>query len=156
INPDLAIAMRRLDRSSGPFPGGGRRGGDRGYRGRGGRRLDGGPPRRSPPRFAVVDALDRDGLLPAIFFVFSRAGCDQAAQQCVRAGLRLTTPQQADQIREIVERRCAAVPPQDLAVLGYWEWSHALERGIAVHHAGLLPLFKETVEELFAKGLVKV
>src|SRR5690606_1687703 len=54
------------------------------------------------------------------------------------------------------EQRCAAVPPQDLGVLGYWEWAQALERGIAAHHAGLLPLFKETVEELFSLGLVKV
>ena len=73
---------------------------------------------------------------------------------CIRD--RLTTPEQAAAIRDTVEGRCGVIPPQDLAVLGYWEWSQALERGIASHHAGLLPLFKETVEELFSRGLVKV
>ncbi|MBX9245068.1 DEAD/DEAH box helicase [Actinotalea ferrariae] len=156
INPDLAVALRRGDRAEGW-----RGPGDRGYRGggraraqtRGAARLGA---HRPPPRFAVVDLLDSGGLLPAIFFIFSRAGCDAAVQQCLRAGLRLTTAEQEAQIRAVVEERCSAIPPQDLAVLGYWEWSQALERGIAAHHAGLLPLFKETVEELFSRGLVKV
>ena len=149
INPELAGAR-------------GRPRGDRGYRGRGGRRPGGPPPavrsavRRPPPRFAVVDVLDREALLPAIFFVFSRAGCDGAVQQCLRAGLRLTTPEQAAEIRRTVEERCQGLPAADLAVLGYHEWSLALERGLAAHHAGLLPLFKETVEDLFSRGLVKV
>ena len=140
----------------------GRPRGDRGYRGRGGRRPGGPPPaarsavRRPPPRFAVVDVLDREALLPAIFFVFSRAGCDAAVQQCLRAGLRLTTAEQAAEIRRTVEERCQGLPAADLAVLGYQEWSLALERGLAAHHAGLLPLFKETVENLFSRGLVKV
>src|SRR5206468_2462294 len=43
----------------------------------------------------------------------------------------------------------------DLTVLGYWEWREGLERGLAAHHAGMLPAFKETVEELFVRGLVK-
>ena len=159
INPDLADALRRSDRGDGSWRG---RSGDRGYRGRGGR--TGGPPRaaaaaparRAAPRFAVVDLLARNGLLPAIFFVFSRAGCDAAVQQCLRAGLRLTTTEQEAAIRQTVEERCAGIPSQDLAVLGFWEWTQALERGIAAHHAGLLPLFKETVEDLFSRGLVKV
>lgn len=148
INPELT-ALRVPGRSRG----------DRGYRGRGGRRPgDPGPGvvRRTPPRFAVVDVLDREALLPAIFFVFSRAGCDAAVQQCLRAGLRLTTPEQAAEIRRTVEERCQGLPPADLAVLGYGEWALALERGLAAHHAGLLPLFKETVEDLFSRGLVKV
>lgn len=153
INPDLVADLRRQDRSSPPRSGPG----DRGYRGRNGRRPDGGTAgRRPPPRFAVVDVLDREALLPAIFFVFSRAGCEAAVAQCMEAGLRLTTPEQASLIRETVESRCAVIPPADLAVLGYWEWSQALERGIASHHAGLLPLFKETVEDLFSRGLVKI
>jgi ATP-dependent RNA helicase HelY len=144
INPDLAQAVRRR------LP-------DRSGVGRGGRTRQRPPAASRPaPRFAVVDVLDREGLLPAIFFVFSRAGCDAAVQQCMSAGLRLTTPEQAAAIRATVEERCAAVPAQDLSVLGYWEWGQALERGIAAHHAGLLPLFKETVEDLFSRGLVKV
>jgi ATP-dependent RNA helicase HelY len=103
----------------------------------------------------VLDRLDRAGLLPAITFVFSRAGCDAAVGQCVRSGLRLTTEEEVVQIRRTVDRRTAELPQADLAVLGYWEWREALERGIAAHHAGLLPAFKETVEELFVRGLVR-
>jgi len=153
INPDLAQALRRR---GGPPA----RAGDRGYRGKGGRQRPGDGGQRGvgrpAPRFAVVEVLDRNALLPAIFFVFSRAGCDASVRQCMDAGLRLTTPEQAAAIRATVEERCAAVPAQDLSVLGFWEWSQALERGIAAHHAGLLPLFKETVEDLFSRGLVKV
>ncbi len=110
---------------------------------------------RPPSRVTVIDRLDRDGLLPAITFVFSRAGCDAAVGQCVRAGLRLTTDDEVDLIRATIERRTAELPQADLAVLGFWEWREALERGIAAHHAGLLPAFKETVEELFVRGLVR-
>ena len=110
---------------------------------------------RPPSRVTVIDRLDRDGLLPAITFVFSRAGCDAAVGQCVRAGLRLTTEDEVELIRATIDRRTAELPQGDLAVLGYWEWREALERGIAAHHAGLLPAFKETVEELFVRGLVR-
>jgi ATP-dependent RNA helicase HelY len=120
----------------------------RGGRGRG-RRWPG------PLRFDVVERLDREGLLPAIIFIFSRAGCDAAVQQCLAAGLRLTTPAERAEIRAVVEARTAQIPPEDLQVLGYWEWLDGLERGLAAHHAGLLPAFKEIVEELFVRGLVK-
>ncbi|MBX6354247.1 MAG: DEAD/DEAH box helicase [Micromonosporaceae bacterium] len=108
-----------------------------------------------PSRADIVDRLDREGLLPAILFVFSRAGCDAAVQQCLHAGLRLTTPDERAEIREVVERRTASIPGEDLTVLGYWEWLEGLERGLAAHHAGMLPAFKEVVEELFVRGLVK-
>jgi ATP-dependent RNA helicase HelY len=88
-------------------------------------------------------------------FVFSRAGCDAAVQQCLHAGLRLTDPDERTEIRRIVESRTSAISPDDLTVLGYWEWLDGLERGKAAHQAGLLPAFKEVVEELFVRGLVK-
>jgi ATP-dependent RNA helicase HelY len=118
------------------------------WRGRG-RRYQG------PSRPEIVERLDREGLLPAIMFIFSRAGCDAAVQQCLHAGLRLTDPSERAEIRRIVESRTAAIPSEDLTVLGYWEWLEGLERGLAAHHAGLLPTFKEVVEELFVRGLVK-
>jgi ATP-dependent RNA helicase HelY len=120
------------------------------------RRRDGGVRFRPPARADVVTRLDRDGLLPAIIFIFSRAGCEAAVVQCVRAGLRLTSPEESDEIRRVVDTRTADLPEGDLGVLGFWEWREALERGIAAHHAGMLPAFKETVEELFVRGLVKV
>jgi ATP-dependent RNA helicase HelY len=171
INPDLSAAFRsgRGGNRPGDYrggPGGRRgrgagRGRERGYRGGDGRRSDDssggiGPSRRTPPRFIVIDALNADALLPAIYFVFSRAGCEAAVDQCLKAGLRLTSPQEEATIRSVVEERTAAIPPEDLDVLGYWAWSQALARGVAAHHAGMLPVFKETVEDLFSRGLVKV
>ena len=108
-----------------------------------------------PPRHEVVDRLDRMGLLPAIVFVFSRAGCDAAVQQCLAAGLRLTDPEERAEIRAIAEAKVASIPREDLSVLGFWEWIDGLERGVAAHHAGMLPAFKEAVEECFVRGLVK-
>ncbi|HKA97673.1 MAG TPA: DEAD/DEAH box helicase [Streptosporangiaceae bacterium] len=110
---------------------------------------------RLPRRPEVVERLDKAGLLPAITFIFSRAGCDAAVRQCLDAGLRLTTPDEVAVITEIAERRTADVPESDLPVLGYGEWLTGLQRGIAAHHAGLLPAFKEVVEELFEAGLVR-
>jgi ATP-dependent RNA helicase HelY len=123
--------------------------------GKGGRR-----PRRNggaytPSRVEVLDRLEQAGLLPAITFVFSRIGCDSAVWQCVTAGVRLTTPAEADAIRALVEQRCSDIPDEDLSVLGYHEWAEGLARGIAAHHAGMLPRFKEVVEELFVAGLVR-
>ncbi|GAA2992098.1 ATP-dependent RNA helicase HelY [Microbacterium terrae] len=103
----------------------------------------------------VVDLLGRANLLPAIFFIFSRAGCDGAVQQVRRSGLRLTSQEERREIREIVDERTRTLHDEDLAVLGFWEWRENLERGIAAHHAGMLPAFKEVVEELFQRKLVK-
>ena len=124
-------------------------------RGGSGQRFSGGPRWRPPARVDVIEKLDGSGLLPAITFIFSRAGCDAAVAQCVRSGLRLTSEAEREDIRLIVDRRTAGLAETDLGVLGYWEWREALERGLAAHHAGLLPVFKETVEELFVAGLVK-
>ena len=115
----------------------------------------GGPRFRPPARVDVVARLDRDGLLPAITFIFSRAGCEAAVNQCIRSGLRLTTPEESEQIRRVVDTRTTDLPEGDLGVLGFWEWRDALERGVAAHHAGMLPAFKETVEDLFVRGLVR-
>lgn len=103
----------------------------------------------------VVELLRRASLLPAIFFIFSRAGCDAAVQQVRRAGVRLTSREERDEIRQIVDERTRTLQDEDLAVLGFWEWRDNLERGVAAHHAGLLPAFKEVVEELFQRKLVK-
>jgi ATP-dependent RNA helicase HelY len=119
------------------------------------------PAGRRPPRFRaarrpdVIERLDSAGLLPAITFIFSRAGCDAAVLQCLDAGLRLTTPQEAAEIIELVQKRTADIPEEDLPVLGYDDWLAGLQRGIAAHHAGMLPTFKEVVEQLFAAGLIR-
>ncbi len=136
---------------------------ERSHRGERGR----GPSRRPPPhagrqrlyrprRVDVVDRLDEDDLLPAIFFVFSRHGCDEAARQCVEGGIRLTGPSERARIRAVVERHVAQLSDADLAVLGYPRFVSGLEAGIAAHHAGMVPPFREAVEELFSEALVKV
>jgi ATP-dependent RNA helicase HelY len=151
VNPELLrhIAHRReADRMSDWQP---RRQGGRGGGGRPAR------PRfyRPPARPDVIAALDSEGLLPAITFVFSRAGCDAAVQQCLRSPLRLTSEEERAQIAEVIEHRCADLAEADLAVLGYYEWREGLLRGLAAHHAGMLPAFRHTVEELFTAGLVR-
>ncbi|MBC2878249.1 MULTISPECIES: DEAD/DEAH box helicase [Streptomyces] len=150
VNPDL-VRLARMENSR---PMGGR---DR----RRGREADRERERRqrsriwTPSRVEVIERLDAEGLLPAITFIFSRAGCESAVQQCLYAGLRLNDDEARARVRSIVEERTAALPDEDLHVLGYFEWLEGLERGIAAHHAGMLPTFKEVVEELFVKGLVK-
>ena len=110
---------------------------------------------KSLNRSEVIEKLDREGLLPAITFIFSRNNCDAAVRQCLAAGIRLTNSQERSSIREVVAKNIKSLAEEDLVVLGYYEWADALERGVAAHHAGLLPAFKVTVEELFQRGLVK-
>jgi len=110
---------------------------------------------KSLMRSEIVEKLDREGLLPAITFIFSRNNCDAAVRQCLAAGIRLTNSEERREIRSAITRNMKNLAEDDLVVLGYYEWADALERGIAAHHAGLLPAFKVTVEELFQKGFVK-
>lgn len=129
----------------------------RGRRGQGSRR-DGhrasGRPWRTPRRDEVLRELQHLDLLPCIDFVFSRAGCEEARDRMVRDGVRLTDERQEAEIAEWVDRRLAVLSADDLAVLGVDRWREGLLRGVAAHHAGMLPLFKEVSEELFAAGLV--
>lgn len=104
----------------------------------------------------VIDRLDDERLLPAIYFVFSRAGCDGAVSQMRRARLRLTTGEESRRIADHVDAACADVPRHDLDALDFGAFRAGLVSGIAAHHAGMLPLFRTIVEELFSEGLVKV
>ncbi|WP_353987791.1 DEAD/DEAH box helicase [Ruicaihuangia caeni] len=151
VNPELirlTNAANRADRTGRGHPSAR----DRRHRGRG---------PQGPGRFErmdrpdVVRLLESKRLLPAIFFIFSRAGCDAAVRQVLRAGVSLTERHERDEIRAIAEERCRTLLDEDLAVLGYWEWLDGLQRGVAAHHAGLLPAFKEVVEELFQRKLLK-
>jgi ATP-dependent RNA helicase HelY len=110
---------------------------------------------RPPSRPTVIEVLDHEALLPAITFIFSRAGCDAAVSQCLRSPLRLTTDDERTRIAEVIDRRTSELAERDLAVLGYYEWRDGLLRGLAAHHAGMLPMFRHTVEELFTAGLIK-
>src|SRR4051794_17521155 len=148
VDPELVRFVheqeRRYDSLSRMASGGGARGG-----------FSHKPRYRPPSRPDVVERLDRAGLLPAITFIFSRNGCDTAVHQCLASGMRLTDETERAAIAEVVDRRTGALPEEDLHVLGFWEWREGLLAGFAAHHAGLVPAFKETVEECFVRGLVK-
>ncbi len=153
VNPELLKVARDDWRASRTSDRRDKRGAPRGRAGARGQGL-----RRPylPSRFDVVERLDSEGLLPAIVFIFSRVGCDAAVTQCLNANLRLTSPAERDVIHRFVEERCSNIPDEDLHVLGYHDFLDGLTRGVAAHHAGMLPTFKECVEALFADGLCKV
>jgi ATP-dependent RNA helicase HelY len=110
----------------------------------------------TPRRTEVAEVLWDESMLPAIYFIFSRAACDDAVRRCLSEGTRLTTSEERQRIREIAEAKVESLSDEDLAVLGYGEWLAGLEAGFAAHHAGLVPPFKEAVEACFALALVKV
>ncbi|SDP77422.1 ATP-dependent RNA helicase HelY [Arthrobacter sp. ok909] len=157
VNPEL-LSMARAESQMnfrGRFGHGGRnqRRQQRGQRDepQGGQRS----PVRKASRPQVIASLDRQDLLPAITFIFSRAGCDAAVAQCVSAGLWLTNEREQQIIAQRVDEAAQDIPSDDLDVLGFWSWRDGLLRGLAAHHAGMLPTFKEVVEKLFVDGLVK-
>ncbi|MDF7663799.1 DEAD/DEAH box helicase [Bifidobacterium sp. ESL0763] len=113
--------------------------------------------RHSPRRWAVVDELNYLGLLPGIYFIFSRNGCDQAVEQCLDAGLELTSEDEVRRIREIVDEMVdGQLSRTDLKALDFARFRYALEEGFAPHHAGMVALFRQIVERLFEEGLVKM
>ncbi|MDG2427815.1 MAG: DEAD/DEAH box helicase [Acidimicrobiales bacterium] len=128
--------------------------------GRGSRgRASGGAKRRAwvpPRRSEVVADLAGDGLLPAIHFIFSRAGCDEARDSVVRDGLVLNDENESVAVDNWITERLLTIGEADRDALGVDGWAVALRRGIASHHAGLVPVFKEVTEELFIAGLVKL
>jgi ATP-dependent RNA helicase HelY len=109
----------------------------------------------TPGRVEVIDLLEQRDLLPAIVFIFSRNQCDEAARACLAAGMRLTGAGERDRVRAIVAARLEGLADEDLAVLGYAQFLAQLEAGIAAHHAGMVPAFKEVVEACFTEGLIK-
>src|SRR5437764_5694054 len=146
VDPELVRFVREQERRVDSWDTGpGRSRGSSGYRTRW----------RPPARSDVVERLDRAGLLPAITFVFSRNGCDAAVAACLHSGLRLPSEEERAEIAQVVDERTGSLPDEDLHVLGFWEWREGLLAGLAAHHAGLVPAFKETVEECFVRGLVK-
>jgi ATP-dependent RNA helicase HelY len=111
---------------------------------------------RIPLRVEVVERMADEGMLPAIYFIFSRRGCSEAVARCLQSNVRLTTPAERDVIVEVATEHTADLTHEELDVLGFAEWIEGLRRGVAAHHAGMIPPFKETTEELFKQGLVKV
>ena len=157
LNAQLVSRLDQLDRKAAK-----RRGEQRPDRRKGGK---GGkwtahsrrPERHTPRRWAVIDELNFLGILPGIYFIFSRNGCDQAVEQCINAGLELTTDDEVRRIRRIVDEMVEGqLSQEDLKALHFSQFRFALEEGFAPHHAGMVALFRQIVERLFEEGLVKV
>ncbi len=161
LNPELRSLARSARDRDGDTSRGNRASRDRGserYRSQRDRSRGRAPVRRVKRirRSDMARALEETGLLPGIVFIFSRNGCDQAVQQCLFEGIRLTTREERDEIRRIVHQAIAGLDEDDLRILGVSSWIAGLERGVAAHHAGLLPQFKAVVELLFQRRLVKL
>ncbi|MFD5277792.1 DEAD/DEAH box helicase [Pseudarthrobacter sp. NPDC058362] len=155
VNPDLlAVARSEVQQGFRSRPGRRDQRGRRGSERPAPRGQEGSAVRRAS-RPQVIASLDRMDLLPAITFIFSRAGCDAAVAQCVASGLWLTSEKEQRIIAQRVDEAALEIPSDDLDVLGFWSWRDGLLRGFAAHHAGMLPTFKEVVEKLFVDGLVK-
>ena len=114
------------------------------------------PPFRAPRRSELLQTLEKEGLLPVIVFIFSRAACDDAVSQIRRDGLLFTTPEQRREIEDISQSRLLNFSEDDLKALDYNEFIDCLRRGISAHHAGMVPAFREIVEMCFEAGLLSV
>ncbi len=125
-------------------------------RGRGGGRTRLRHSLQTPRRIDVIETLRHEELLPVIYFIFSRQACEEAAQSCLASGIRLTTPLERSRIAAILDEHTDGLDSDDLEVLGYARFREIMEAGIASHHAGLIPPFKEAVEQCFVQGLIKV
>ena len=129
-----------------------------GGRNNGGRQGGGKKARRfSPPtRPEIVELLEDNDMLPAIVFIFSRAQCEDAVTSCMRAGMVLTTADEESRIIDIVHKHCESLSDDDKVALEFDRFLDDIGTGISCHHAGMIPMFKEAVEECFVQGLVKV
>ena len=105
----------------------------------------------------ILDQLAGQDMLPAIYFIFSRRGCREAMARCSTHRVDFTSLQQKFEIDEVLAERLAQVEDPEEAELYVRSLPmDLLRRGIAMHHAGLLPYVKETIEALFQQGLLKV
>ena len=105
---------------------------------------------KSPPIAFVVSKLAERNMLPAIYFIFSRKGCDRAIQNV--KDLSLVNYQECNLITQELDKY-SRKNQEGINDKVHFE---ALKRGIASHHAGLLPAWKELIEDLFQKGLIKI
>ena len=97
----------------------------------------------------IIQNLADNDMLPAIYFTFSRKKCDEQMEKC--SGLGLNTRKEQEKIKAFIEEFIAENPH----LYGNKHIEYLIQ-GVASHHAGLLPAWKNLVEKLFQKGLIKV
>ena len=115
--------------------------------------------RRAPDNdlLRIIEELARRRMLPAIYFIFSRRGCREALARCDLHNLDLTTADEKHQTDRFLQQRLTALTDDDeRRVVTDALPARLLHRGVAMHHAGMLPYAKETVEHLFQRGAIKV
>ena len=110
----------------------------------------------TPRRGELLDHMVHQAMTPAIWFVFSRKGCDVAAAQLRDLGHSYTSRAQRLQIEQLADLDHCDLDAVDRQAIGFDDWYDALIHGIGVHHAGLIPLCKEIVERCFLAGLLTV
>ena len=105
---------------------------------------------------SLVEKLEQEGLLPGIAFIFSRKQVEQAAFE-----LKISLTDGKENFEHRVQQECDHIMKRLSDYRRYTELAEyqalvdLLKRGIAIHHAGMIPVFRELVEMLFAKGLIK-
>jgi superfamily II RNA helicase len=110
----------------------------------------------TPRRSEIVAELKKFEMLPAIYFIFSRKGCDEARDASVRYAGSLNNKAEGYKARTYAEKKFEVLTFEEKKILRVDSVLEGLEKGFASHHAGLLPLFKQTIEELFSLGLLKL
>ncbi|WP_054953686.1 DEAD/DEAH box helicase [Flaviflexus massiliensis] len=107
-------------------------------------------------RYSLLRLMSERDLLPAIEFIFSRKGCDQAVADLVKDNVSLTTRNERRLIHQALDPIREQLTDQDKAVLRFRSFERALANGYAAHHAGVYPPFKELIESLMQRGLIKI
>ena len=103
----------------------------------------------------MLDALDARGWLPAIYFIFSRAGCERAMETVLAEGKPLLTRNQQSEVELTIRDAIGETPAIAESPLNQTVFQ-ALGMGVGLHHAGILPSVKRLIEQLFERGLCKV
>lgn len=98
--------------------------------------------------------LKRKNLLPAVIFVFSQKKCSEYADSL--ANSNFITAKESSHVRMIIDRSISRLKKEDRELPQILAITTLLQKGIAVHHGGLLPIIKELVEILFAEGYIKI
>src|SRR3989344_685438 len=108
------------------------------------------PRYKSPSHIELIkDIKDK---VPCLFFCFSRQKCQKSAMELARANFFSHNPE----ISAFVRAKLASSNPDINKLESTKILRQVLPYGIGFHHAGILPILKEIVEELFEKGLIKV
>ncbi|MDD7385070.1 MAG: DEAD/DEAH box helicase [Actinomycetaceae bacterium] len=107
-------------------------------------------------RQRILTFLRSRDLLPAIEFIFSRHGCDDAVRDLLDERIVLTSASHRREIRSRIARVVEPISPEDRKALHIGLYTRALERGFGAHHAGMIPALRELTEQLMREGKISL